>query len=632
MSTVAGRHQETDSPAIRSGRFSLRTVPARWFELLTARDDLTMAVETLARTDAVELETHSEATTRLTMPDLHNQLEEYNRLAQHYQIYWPEEELHPSETPGHPSTTLERALVRLRAWRHEADPLVDRLEALHSEEASLLLLREMLNALGESRLHLSLLSQAGPALATRLFVLPLHTHIAQLPPGLITLQVHGKDHEFLLAVGPEEEANTLEQELGALKGRRVRLHGALRESVGGSLQAVGERLAAIREESETLRGRIVALQARHRLHEVLGDIARLEWFLSHVTALPVTENFAWVTGWTSNLTGEILNAALEKAGVRGLLRFPEPPRDKTPPMVMHNPWWAQPFELFARLLGTPDRDEADPSRLLVAIVPLLFGYMFGDVGQGAVLLTAGLLLQRRWRTLRLLVPAGLSSIVFGFLFGSLFSREDLLPALWVHPIEAPITILVAPLVGGALLLLLGLVLNGLEAHWRGQARRWWLQEAGLLPLYVGVVLAFFHSAALWAALAGLLWFLGGSALFARGGDLRDLGRDLGYLAEHAMQLAVNTLSFARVGAFALAHAGLSTAVVALADVGANTAVAALVMVVGNALIIMLEGLVVSIQITRLVLFEFFIRFLRGEGRGFRPLAAPPGPKTSKRKE
>jgi V/A-type H+-transporting ATPase subunit I len=45
-------------------------------------------------------------------------------------------------------------------------------------------------------------------------------------------------------------------------------------------------------------------------------------------------------------------------------------------------------------------------------------------------------------------------------------------------------------------------------------------------------------------------------------------------------------------------------------------------VLGNLLVIALEGLVVSIQTTRLVLFEFFVRFLRAEGRVFQPLTAP----------
>jgi V/A-type H+-transporting ATPase subunit I len=44
--------------------------------------------------------------------------------------------------------------------------------------------------------------------------------------------------------------------------------------------------------------------------------------------------------------------------------------------------------------------------------------------------------------------------------------------------------------------------------------------------------------------------------------------------------------------------------------------------VGNLVVILLEGLVVTIQTTRLILFEFFIRFLQCTGRMFRPLEAP----------
>ncbi|MCK7477989.1 MAG: hypothetical protein M0C28_11580 [Candidatus Moduliflexus flocculans] len=50
---------------------------------------------------------------------------------------------------------------------------------------------------------------------------------------------------------------------------------------------------------------------------------------------------------------------------------------------------------------------------------------------------------------------------------------------------------------------------------------------------------------------------------------------------------------------------------------------ALVLVLGNVLIIVLEGLVVSIQTTRLVLFEFFTRFLRPAGPRLPPAAAAP---------
>jgi V/A-type H+-transporting ATPase subunit I len=65
---------------------------------------------------------------------------------------------------------------------------------------------------------------------------------------------------------------------------------------------------------------------------------------------------------------------------------------------------------------------------------------------------------------------------------------------------------------------------------------------------------------------------------------------------------------------------LSLAVVGLAAATDSSPLTVLILVLGNIVIIGLEGLVVSIQTTRLVLFEFFIRFLRAGGRPFRPLA------------
>jgi V/A-type H+-transporting ATPase subunit I len=255
------------------------------------------------------------------------------------------------------------------------------------------------------------------------------------------------------------------------------------------------------------------------------------------------------------------------------------------------------------------------------VVPLLFGYMFGDVGQGLVLIALGWWLKGRFEVARLLIAGGASAVVFGLLFGSVFASEEVIPALWLHPMSDPLTVLIVPLVFAVLLLSLGQLLAGLGALWRGDLRRWMLVDAGFLVLYLGLIGLLAGAPVGWLTLAGLAWYLAGSFLLHR----RLLGAlaAVGHLIENGMQILVNTLSFARVGAFALAHSALSAAVVTMAEATGSIAAGLLVMVLGNALIIALEGLVVSIQTTRLVLFEFFNRFLRGTGRVFRPLPAPP---------
>jgi V/A-type H+-transporting ATPase subunit I len=260
--------------------------------------------------------------------------------------------------------------------------------------------------------------------------------------------------------------------------------------------------------------------------------------------------------------------------------------------------------------------------VVAVLVPLLFGYMFGDVGHGFVLLLIGLLLQRRWPLLRILVANGCSSMLFGVVFGSVFGREDILPALWVHPLEQPLPVMLVPLIGGVVILLLGMLLNAIEAWWRGGFREWLQVEAAVLCMYLSLLAALFRPGSLVITALCLLWYLAGSVRGLQSGRLARLGVALGTLVENIMQLLINTISFVRVGAFALAHGGLSLAFVIMAGATQNVVAGFLIMLLGNVIVILLEGLVVTIQTTRLVLFEFFIRFLRGSGRMFRPLLAP----------
>ena len=79
--------------------------------------------------------------------------------------------------------------------------------------------------------------------------------------------------------------------------------------------------------------------------------------------------------------------------------------------------------------------------MFAATFLLMFGSMFGDVGQGAII--AGLAWYLRDKLGRFYpfgVMAGISSICFGFLFGSVFGYEHLLPALWMSPLHDPMAL------------------------------------------------------------------------------------------------------------------------------------------------------------------------------------------------
>ena len=594
----------------------IRPQAARWFEVLVARDDAFVALEALATTGAVEIEWRTVAPGLDAAARVNQLLKEYGALARRYRAYWPAPRLRAT-TRIAPADALAAALRQIHAWAADADPLIARLQEAETALAGLDTVARLIEGLRAAPLDLSKLAAAGAGVRAEVFVYAKGTRLP-LPPSLLLHPVELGEETHLLAVGAPAAVESLAREVAAANGRRVPIPGWLEPDAGASLARIAVRRAAHAEEATGLRAALAATHARRALALALGDVARAEWCFENGGAIEHGDMFSRITGWTSEPAR--LVGAIERADARALASFPPPPRGVRPPLFLRNPWWARPFEVFSRLFGMPGEHGADPSAVLAVAVPLLFGYMFGDVGQGLVLAALGLALQRRWPVARLLVPAGLSAAAFGLAFGSVFGLTDVLHPLWLDPLADPLTVLAVPLVGGALFLALGLALAALEAYWAGRLGEWLATDAGFLLVYVGLLGALAHPAALLAALAGAVLFVAGRTALAGAGAA---GSALGELLERTMQILINTLSFARVGAFALAHAGLSSAVVALAAAAGAGALA--VLVIGNVVVIALEGLVVSIQTTRLVLFEFFARFFRAEGREFRPLAPPPVP-------
>ena len=600
---------------------SLRPAAANWFELLVLRDDLAPAIDALARSSRVELQSHGEASAPLLMPECREMLGEFDELRQHYARYWPSPLRHEADDRLEPHGMLADAMRRLRDWTADAREPVHRIETLTSEAGDLDILLSLLRD-ARPLPDLSMFESAGPMLRASAFQLPDDEWPRELPGNVIIRRAVTADHHYLLAVGLPDDVAALERQLTMRKARALTIPAGLPADVDEAIAQVERRVDAVEREIETAEAELEALHDRHDLADAIGDALFIDWYVDNVPDLSSTENFAWITGWTSDTGDDGLLLLLADSGVKAILRMQAPPPGFEPPLILKNPRWMRPFEVFTNMLGVPASSEVDPTRIVAIASPLIFGYMFGDIGQGAVLLIAGLVLARRFPALRLLIAGGAASIVFGFLFGSVFGREDLVPAYWLHPLEHPITVLLVPMAGGAVLLLLGMLLEALQAYWQQKGLNWLETGAGLVLCYLSALGALIEPALLWVALAGALWFVFGHAMSAQGRRLAAIGSAAAELMEVALQLLVNTISFVRVGAFALAHAGLSVAVVGVAAAPSSVAASALVMVLGNLIVIGLEGLVVGIQTTRLVLFEFFVRFLRAEGRPFKPMKPP----------
>jgi V/A-type H+-transporting ATPase subunit I len=323
------------------------------------------------------------------------------------------------------------------------------------------------------------------------------------------------------------------------------------------------------------------------------------------------------------------------------------------PFDFVNPPFVKIFERLVTTYGYPRYNELDPTPLLALTFPLIFGIMFGDVGHGLFLTGLGLLmLSRKVRSLKglsdfggVIVACGVTSTIFGFLYGSLFGFEDVIPALWLQPLEQTTDALVASVILGAGVLVLGMVYNVVDAlvkkRW-GEAlfNRYGL--AGILfygallglgarllntPLPVGtdaLAIVVVVSALTIAAEEILSPLVEGGEL-----ELESLGMTLAEglfeLFETILGFLSNTLSYVRMGAFAIAHGALSLVVFILArmvspDQGAGYWI---VVVLGTLVVIGFEGMIAAIQTLRLEYYEFFSKFFSAGGERYKPLTLVP---------
>ena len=310
-----------------------------------------------------------------------------------------------------------------------------------------------------------------------------------------------------------------------------------------------------------------------------------------------------------------------------------------PPTKLKNPAILKPFELFVEMYGLPAYHEMDPTLFIALTYTFMFGVMFGDVGQGACLILGGTLLYK-FKNMRLagvVAVAGIWSVVFGFLYGSFFGFEDAIPALWMKPMDNIMDTLMLAIGFGAGLILVAMILNMINAVRAKEYGRLFFNQSGLAGLVCygfvvicallfvtgnGLPAAALIGIAVGVPLAAILMKEPLSHLIEKKKDIFPEGSKAMFFIEALVEgfdvvlsYATNTISFVRVGAFALSHAGMMGVVLTLAGLEKGSP-NWLIIVLGNFLVACLEGLVVGIQVLRLEYYEMFSRFYTGNGKPF----------------
>lgn len=333
-----------------------------------------------------------------------------------------------------------------------------------------------------------------------------------------------------------------------------------------------------------------------------------------------------------------------------LMEDQKAPATQKPPTKLRNPKLFKPFEMYVKMYGLPAYNEMDPTWFVAITYSFIFGAMFGDVGQGLVLFLGGLFLYKtkKMDLAGIISCAGVFSVFFGFMYGSFFGFEDVLKAIWLKPMNQMMDV---PLVGrlnavfviaigfGMFIILICMVFNIINSIRRGDTEKTWFDSnavAGLV-FYGSIVLTIglfisgkkLPAAAILVIMFGvplLLMFLKEPLTNLVEKKSRILPEQKGMffvqsffeLFEVLLSYLSNTLSFLRIGAFAVSHAAMMEVVLMLAGATNGGNPNWIVVVLGNIFVCAMEGLIVGIQVLRLEYYEIFSRFYAGNGREFKP--------------
>jgi len=500
----------------------------------------------------------------------------------------------------------------------------------------------------------------------------LETSLAKVPHAFFVLR-EDPQKPVVWLMGPRSNSDIIDRAAKSAYLSPLTLPEEYQGTPAEITASIRQAIEAAKKKITGLEGELARLAGIHRaeLHRLLWEV-----HVSRVTADAIARfgqlrHTYVVVGWVPSAELEGLTKRLKQASKEILIEARPMGRgghQSNVPVALQNPGFLGAFEALVNTYSRPRYEEIDPTVLIAITFPLLYGAMFGDVGHGLVLAAIGLLLTRKTSLGGLLVACGLSGMIFGFLFGSIFGFEDILPHhpffgrfFWMSPIHDVLGILQVAIGAGIVLLIIADLANLYNAARSRDWGRFFFDSNGLagLMLYlsflvllgnvasgiftgesflpefllavgrigsvvtiakivfvVGLCLAtiFSHPLQHWMH-DGHFVVEGGWGMFAV--------QSAAEVLEKFISMLSNTLSYVRVGAFAIVHAGFTGAVFVIARLaggGEESIGYWAVVVLGNLFVIGLEGFIVTIQTMRLHYYEFFSKFFRGGGAAYEPLA------------
>ena len=484
-----------------------------------------------------------------------------------------------------------------------------------------------------------------------------HILVASSKKGRFALDAELKNHNFVELEVPAEFKGVPESALKGLEQKKAEADKNLKELIAEKSNFAETHQAQI----EKLLGSFtIAVQ----IEDVTRRLESTELVYRITGWIPASETENYMKGLDELTEGRIAIRAYEPFEVPSVMSG----KEQVPVKLKHGKF-VKSFERMIFSYGSPVYGAIDPTPFVAVFFTILFGIMFGDFGQGLFFVLFGILMLCNvikvgaWNKFApIFMAIGISSSIMGLLTGEFFGTETVLepfaewvtglfgtpraPILKLMPSADPKSIYVMFGVFGVAVAIgfvintCGLVLNIINNLGRKRYAEALLGKNGLagavffwyvIALVLRIVLAR-HAVAAYDVIIILvsLFFAAFAEPFERALSHEKPLFENGfgtYVISGAVELIEvvsgylsNTVSFVRVGAFALSHAVLNFTILTLTEMvgGPRSIGGIIVLIAGNALIIVLEGMIVAIQVIRLQYYEFFSKFFHETGKEFKP--------------
>ncbi len=466
------------------------------------------------------------------------------------------------------------------------------------------------------------------------------------------------DEDFVWGVYfvPESEARKIDVTYASLRFERTFIPGYLGGTPDEACEKLEEKIKNLEKHIANQEHEIEKNIIEHKT-EIYSSYLRIKRASDNFDVRKMathtvynTENYYIICGWINSKDADKLKE--ETSNDKNVILILEDTNgmdDQTPPTKLKNPKLFKPFEMFTKMYGLPAYGEMDPTIFIGISYSFIFGAMFGDVGQGLVLLLLGFLLYftKKMNLGYIIGCCGIFSTIFGFMYGSFFGFEDIIKPLWLSPAQAktkiPIigelnTVFGVAVIFGMFLILLAMIFHIINAVRNKDILNTFFDTnalSGLIfygsltaivilacthnPIPAGFILAIMFGVPL--LLIALKEPITGLITKEKPHEKTSVGMFITQtffeLFEVVLSYFSNTLSFIRIGAFALSHASMMAVVLMLSNAENSLAHANwFIIILGNIFVMGLEGLVVGIQVLRLEYYEMFSRFYKGSGREF----------------